>query len=226
MRFTRTDIIDRHPASPDRPQAAYHRAVRLALIAERYADPRAVNDTSIHRHDFLGEGTEYLSVTVTDPRRGTEAHLTATLKVDASGRAWLDSGCLTLKGLSDAEVWSLVGFLSPLSAPADPAKVWAPRGAWWKRHRLLNPGAWDDMLRCDVEAFSASAETGNGCSVDLYRDGGHQLNVTTAKGTSGGGDRASREAQFITLMRAFAQWGALSAARPDRPHRTPSRLAS
>ncbi|MGW1039567.1 hypothetical protein [Streptomyces sp. bgisy153] len=226
MRFTRTDIIDRHPASPDRPQAAYRRAVRLALIAERYADPRAVNDTSIHRHDFLGEGTEYLSVTITDPRHGTEAHLTATLKVDTSGPAWPDSGCLTLKGLSDAEVWSLVGFLSPLCAPAHPAKAWAPRGAWWKRHRLLNPGAWDDMLRCGVEAFSASAETGNGCSVDLYRDRGHQLNVTTAKGTSeGGGDRAS-EAQFITLMRAFAQWGALSAARPDRPHRTPSRLAS
>ncbi|MGW0846795.1 hypothetical protein ACWD26_43115 [Streptomyces sp. NPDC002787] len=226
MRFTRTDIIDRRPARPDRPQAAYRLAVRLALIAERYADPRAVNDTSIHRHDFLGEGTEYLSVTITDPRRRTEAHLTARLKVDASGHAWPGSGCLTLKGLSDAEVWTLVGFLSPLCAPAYAEQTWAPRGAWWKRHRLLNPGAWHDSLRCPLEASGASAETGNGCSVDLYRaSGGHQLNVGTVKGAPGRGeDKADRRAQLITLMRVFARWGALSAARPDRPHRAPSRL--
>ncbi|MFJ3366419.1 hypothetical protein [Streptomyces anthocyanicus] len=222
MRFTRTDIIDRRPASPDRPQAAYRLAVRLALIAERYADPRAFHDTSIHRHDFLGEGTEYLSVTVTGPRRGTEAHLTATLKVDASGRALPGGGCLTLKGLSDAEVWSLIGFLSPLCAPSDAAKVWAARGVWWKGHRLLNPGAWHDRLRSDTEAFSASAETGNGCGVDLYRDGGgHQLNVSADKGKRGDG-RASREVQLITLVRVFARWGALSAAWPDLPHAAPS----
>ncbi|WP_432041078.1 hypothetical protein [Streptomyces chartreusis] len=212
MRFPRTDIIDRRPASPDRPQAAYRRAIRLALIAERYADPRAVNDTSIHRHDFLGEGTEYLSVTITDLRRGTQAHLTVTLKVDASGRARPGGGCLTLKGLRDAEVWSLVGFLSPLCAPACTEKEWAPRGDWWKRHRLLNPGAWHDSLGSETEAPSASTETGNGCSVDLYRASpGHQLNVSTDK-RGLGDDRADDEAQLITLMRVFAQWGALSAA--------------
>ncbi|MFE4832964.1 hypothetical protein [Streptomyces sp. NPDC056672] len=215
MHFTRKDIIDSRPASPDRPQAAYHLAVHLALIAERYADPRAVNDTSIHRHDFLGEGTEYLSVTITDLRRDTQAHLTATLRVDASGRAWPYSGCLTLKGLSDAEVWSLVGFLSPLSAPGYAEKVWTPRGAWWKRHRLLNPGAWDShSLRSSVEASDARAATGDGCSVDLYRgSGGHQLNLITGQGAfKHGEDRADRRAQLVTLMRVFARWGALSSA--------------
>jgi hypothetical protein len=216
------DIIDRRPAGPDRPQAAYRLAIRLALIAKRYADPRAVNDISIHRQDFLGEGAEYLSVTVTAPRQGTEVHLTTTLKPASSGGARPDSGCLTLKGLNDAELWSLTGFLSPLRAPDHAEKVWEPRGAWWKQHRLLNRGAWHDSLRCPLEASSASSETVNGCSVDLYRtwSGGHQFNIAMGKGASEGYDNAAhRRAQFVTLMRVFAQCGALSAARPDRSHR-------
>lgn len=220
LHFTRMDFMDRRPASPDRPQAAYRRAVRLALIARRYANPWARNETAIHRQDFMGEGAEYLSVTVTDRWRGTEAHLTVPLEIDEGGRARPDGGCLTLKGIGDDGVWPLIESVSPLLPPPLAGELWAPRGGWWARHRALNPGAWHDSLNDTDESFAASAQTVNGCHVDLYCGDGHQLNIgMTVRESSAGLDirePAALEDQLRTLIRVFARWGALSASARGR----------
>lgn len=222
LHLTRMDFIDRRPADPDRPQAAYRRAVRLARIADRYTRPYARSAISIHRHDFLGEGTEYLSFAATDLLNGSEAHLTVILRVDECGRARPHGGTLTLKGLGDDAVWWLVGALSPLAAPLPPEHVWQPRGSWWKRHRFLNPGAWHDSLQCETESHSAAAMTGNGCPVFLYLEGcSHQLN--TQMGGLGPEVR-TEEIQLATLMRLLARWGALSATRSAYVRGVPSPL--
>ncbi|MCX5278055.1 hypothetical protein [Streptomyces virginiae] len=217
------DFIDRRPASPDRPQAAYRRALRLARVAARYADPYARTDISVHRQDFHSDGAEYLSVTTTDWLHGTEAHLTVTLEIGESGRARPDSGALTLKGLGDDAVWRLVGALSPLAAPVPPKELWQPRGSWWKRHRFLNPRAWHDSLRDKTDAFAASAVTANGCRVDLYAEGcNHQLNIgIDAEGAQG---PAETQRQLSTLVHLFARWGDLSAARSAYVRGAPSPL--
>ncbi|WP_328973936.1 hypothetical protein [Streptomyces sp. NBC_00239] len=217
------DFIDRRPASPDRPQAAYRRALRLARVAARYADPYARTDISVHRQDFHSDGAEYLSVTTTDWLHGTEAHLTVTLEIDEGGRAWPDGGALTLKGLGDDAVWRLVGALSPLAAPVPPKELWQPRGSWWKRHRFLNPRAWHDSLRDKTDAFAASAVTANGCRVDLYAEGfNHQLNIGIDE--EGAQGPAEIQRQLSTLVHLFARWGALSAARSAYVRGAPSPL--